>query len=105
MESGQRHGEIIAKTVNMEKANPVSTPGEDPKAWFDKGEKKELDPAASREYMAFAARADHVSQGRRDIHYSVEKICRGIVRPTIGDRREIKQLAMYLLGRPRVVTQ
>ena len=52
-----------------------------------------------------AARANYLAADRMDIQYAVKELCRAMAKPTVGDRRKMKRLARYLVGRPRVVTK
>ncbi len=104
-EADQRHGELIVKSMKLDSAKSVSTPGEDQKSWLEKEEEKELEAEAGSEYRALAARANYLALDRPDIQYAVKELCRAMAKPTVGDRRKMKRLARYLVGRPRVVTK
>ena len=64
-----------------------------------------MDAAQTTEYRALAARANYLAADRPDIQYAAKEICRGMSRPTVGDRRKLKRLARFLKGKPRVVTK
>jgi len=104
-EADQRHGELIVKTLSLDAARPISTPGEDGKPWLEEEEAKLLDAAQATEYRALAARANYLSADRPDIQYATKEVCRGMASPTVGDRRKLKRLARYLKSKPRVVTK
>ena len=104
-EADQRHGEIMAKTLELEDARPVSTAGGDEKPWLEEEESQALDAAKATEYRALAARANYLASDRPDMQYSTKEVCRGMATPTVGDRRKLKRLTRFLVGRPRVVTR
>lgn len=92
------------RALSLQEANSVVTPGEETKSWMEDEDAKELDELQSREYRALAARANYLALDRADLQYSVKELCRGMSRPTMGDRRRLKRLGRYLVGRPRVVS-
>ncbi len=104
-EADRRHAELIVKAMNLEQAKEVATPGEDEKSWRIEEEKEELPKNQVTEYRALAARANYLSADRADIQYAVKEICRGMAKPTVGDRRKLKRLARFLVGKPRVVNE
>jgi hypothetical protein len=104
-EADQRHAELVSKTLNLLEAKPVQTPGEDVKPWLEKEEEEELKAQEAGEYRALAARANYLALDRSDVQYPVKELCRGMARPTRGDKRKLKRLARYLVGQPRVVWQ
>ena len=63
-----------------------------------------MEPGMDTEYRALAARTDYLALDRADIQYAVKGICRGMARPTLGDKRKLKRLARYLKENPRVVS-
>ena len=104
-EADQRHAELIVKTLKLEDAKAVSTPGEDEKEWLMEEESEKLGEIQAREYRALAARANYMGADRADVQYAVKEICRGMANPTKGDWRKLKRLGRYLVGKPRVVLQ
>ena len=38
-----------------------------------------------------------------EIQYAVKQICRGMSKPTKGDKKRLKRLARYLKGAPRMI--
>ena len=105
LEADQRHGEYIVKALNLTEANPVTTPSEEERPWRQEEEAEKLDATGAAEYRSLAARANYLASDRPDIQFSVKEMCRSMSEPTVGDRRKLKRLARYLLGRPRVVSQ
>ena len=83
----------------------MQTPGEDVKPWLEQEEEEELKAQEAGEYRALAARANYLPLDRSDVQYNVKELCRGMARPTRGDKRNLKRLARYLVGQPRVVWQ
>ena len=102
-EADQRHGEILAKTMNLQDSKPVATPGEEDKPWLEQEEEEELGTAEASEYRALSARANYLSADRSDIQYNTKEACRGMSKPTRGDKRKLKRLVRYVSGCPRVV--
>ena len=102
-EADQRHGEMIIKTLNMEGAKGVCTPGEDEKPWKDEPNGEELKGKDITGYRALAARANYLGVDRPDIQYAVKEICRGMSKPTRGDLGKLRRLARYLIEKPRAV--
>ena len=104
-EADQRHGEVIIRAMKLEEAKAVSSPGEEAKSWLEVEEAKALDPHTAREYRALAARANYLALDRPDIQFATKEVCRGMANPTVGDKRKLKRLARYLIGRPRLVSK
>ncbi len=64
-----------------------------------------LSKEEATEYRALATSANYLGADCADIQYAVKEICRGMARPTVGDKRKLKRLARYLVGKPRVVLE
>ena len=62
-----------------------------------------LEGASAQEYRALVARLNYLAMDRADIQYSVKEVCRAMSKPTVGDKRKLKRIARYLVGRPRAV--
>ncbi len=91
--------------MNLQDAKAVSTAGEEDKPWKQQEEEVELDVAQSTEYRALAARANYLAVDRVDIQFAVKELCKSMAKPTVGDKRKLKRLARYLVGRPRLVSR
>ena len=89
-EAGQRHGELIVRTQNLDEAKEVGTPGEEGKPWKAEEEEEKLSEKPAREYRALAARANYLAADRMDLQFAVKEICRGMSAPTVGDKRKLK---------------
>ena len=63
----------------------------------------DLEKDKATEYRAISARANYLQQDRPDIQYAVKEICRTMASPSVLDRRRLKRLGRYLVGRPRLV--
>ena len=98
-EADQRHGEILVESMNINEANPVSTPG-----IKESGGESAISnqPTAFR---AAAARANYLAQDRPDLQFPAKEICRKMASPEDGDWSKIKRLARYLKGEPRLVQE
>ncbi len=104
-DADQRHAGYLVKALNLQDAKAVSTAGEEDKPWKQQEEYVELDASKSSEYRALAARANYLAADRPDIQYAVKELCKSMARPTVGDRRRLKRLARYLVGKPRLVSR
>jgi len=104
-EADQRHAEYLVRAMNLQDAKAVSTAGEEDKPWKQQEEEVELDAAQSTEYRALAARANYLAVDRADIQFAVKELCKSMAKPTVGDKRKLKRLARYLVGRPRLVSR
>ncbi len=104
-EADQRHAEFLIKALNLQEANPLSTPQEEEKPWKQTEEAQKLDSEKATEYRSLGARANYLASDRLDIQFSVKEICRNMSEPTVGDRRKLKRLTRYLIGRPRLVSE
>ena len=54
-EADQRHGELIAKALNVQEAKQMQTPGEDEKSWQEEEDRERLNNQDARKYRALAA--------------------------------------------------
>ncbi len=104
-EADQRHAEYLVRALNLEEAKAVSTAGEEETPWRRQEEEVVLDESKSTEFRALAARANYLAADRPDIQYAVKELCKAMARPTVGDRRKLKRLARYLVGKPRLVSR
>jgi len=102
-ESDQRHAEIIVKQMGLQGANAVSTPGVKISGKPNPDMDKELESKQATMYRGLAARANYLSQDRRDIRFAVKEISRRMAKPRVKDLQALKRLARYLVGRPRAV--
>ena len=102
-EADQRHADLIVKAMGLEKARPVSTPGEDEPTWKLEDNEKPLSPTETTHYRMVAARANYLATDRTDIQYATKECCRGMAAPQVQHLSGLKRLARYLLGRPRMI--
>ena len=102
-EADPRHAELIVKTLRLEAANGVRSPGEDERAWEAEENETPLQGAAASEYRALAARANYLAQDRADIQFAAKECCRGMAAPNRGHLKAIRRLARYMISVPRVV--
>ncbi len=103
-EADQRHAELIVRTLGLENAKPVSTPGEKKKA-SDVLANMSL-PVVSREritlFRSLVMRAAYLSQDRGDLTDSVKCLARKMTGPTEEDFQDLKRLARFLKGKSHV---
>ena len=104
-EADQRHGEVIVESLKLTEANEVSSPGEDAKPWEEEEDAQKLDESMAKGYRTLGARANYLAMDRPDIQFATKEICRGMANPTRGDKKKLKRLARYLIGRPRLVSK
>jgi hypothetical protein len=102
-EADQRHADILVEALKLNGANSVKTPGEDEKEHEVEENKEELKNGEATWFRALAARANYLAMDRPDIQYAVKEVCRGMAKPTVGDKKKLKRIGRYLKGRPRMV--
>ena len=102
-EADPRHAELLIKTLRLEAANGVRSPGEDERTWEEEENAVLLQGPAASEYRALAARANYLAQDRADIQFAAKECCRGMAAPNRGHLKAIRRLARYLIAAPRVV--
>ena len=73
VEADQRHGELIAQELGLEKAKGLSTPGIDEPL---KDDDEVLTDWRAGKYRSLAARANYLALDRADIQFSVKELCR-----------------------------
>ena len=83
----------------------MNTPQEEAKPWLAREEEQKLSLEKAAEYRSLSAPANYLASDRVDIQYAVKEICRSMSDPTVGDRRKLKRLARYLVGRPRLISE
>ena len=84
-EADQRHAEFLVSALNLQNANPVSTPQEEVKPWLAEEGKNKLDSEKASEYRSLSARANYLAAKRMDIQCAVEEICRAMLDPIVED--------------------
>ena len=102
-EADQRHAEIIVSALGLENAKAVVTPGEDEKPWEHEENQTALTLAEASTYRALVARCNYLAMDRADLQYAVKELCKAMSNPTIGDKKALKRVGRYLIGRPRMV--
>ena len=103
MEADQRHADILIEELNLREAKGVKSPGEEEKRWEEEENDVELDAADATVFRKVAARANYLGMDRVDIQQAVKEVCKGMAKPTVGDRKKLKRLARFLKGKPRLV--
>ena len=100
LEADQRHGELIAKEMGLDKSKGLSTSAVDEPL----GEEDlELNDWWLKNYRSLAARANYLALDRPDIQFAVKELCRSMAKPMESSRRKLVRVAKYLLHRPRLV--
>ena len=101
LEADPRHAELIIEQLGVGGNRPVITPGIDD----DDVESAEVEIEGSdaTRFRGVAARCNYLSFDRPDLQYATKEVCREMARPTTGSLRRLKRIALYLLGRPRLV--
>ena len=67
------------------------------------GSSEPLDAEAASLYRAGAARANYLALDRADLTYSAKELCRRMSEPTVADLAQLRRLAKYLAGAPRLM--
>ena len=67
------------------------------------GDVTELATDKASMFRALVARANYLSQDRGDIKYAVKELSRRMAKPRVKDIEQMKKLARYLKGNPRVI--
>ena len=62
-----------------------------------------LEPHQATQFRAQVARGIYLAQDRTDIAYAVKELSRSMATPTTNDMENLRKLARYLIGAPRVV--
>ena len=100
-EADQRHAEIIVDRFGLiGSGKGVVTPGM--RKGPEPGDEEELNRQDASAYRAMVARGNYLTQDRSDIQYAVKELSRAMACPTIGDWKNLKRLARYLVDRTRV---
>ena len=104
-EADPRHAEIIVQELGMEKCKPVKSPNEKitAEALAKRMELSEVEPDRVRQYRSLTMRAGFLAQDRPDLSETVKCLARKMKSPTEADFGDLKRLARYLKGTPRMV--
>jgi hypothetical protein len=101
-EADQRHAEIVIKSLNLDNAKGVSTPGTKDR---DKSEEDDelLNAETATLYRACVARCNFLSLDRPDIQFATKELSRTMSKPTLHDMANLKRLGRHLKQHPRAV--
>ena len=104
-EPDQRHAEIIMKSMGVQDAKPLSTPGanEDKDIVNIRSKSRVLTGKAATEYRALAARLNYLALDRMDLQYVAKCVSKYMASPCEHDWLALKKVAKYLVGKPRFV--
>ena len=92
-EADQRHVEIILRDLGLTgKVTTIPIPYEKRITVEIENPAPDLEGSAATLYRATVARANYLSQGRSDMRYAVEELCRHMSKPTERDMEKIKKL-------------
>jgi hypothetical protein len=98
-EADQRHAEIIITHQGLDsESKAVVTPGEKD-LHIEEDDDQELEGGEATNYRAMTARGIYMSQDRTDIQSSVKELARHMAKPRKSDRKRLKRLGRYLIGR------
>ena len=70
-EADQRHAELIIEALDLQKANPCSTPGEDERVVEEINVTEECDIQCAGRFRAIVARANYLAQDRSESQFPV----------------------------------
>ena len=106
-EGDPRRAQEVIKALNLEEANPVSTPMTTDKDEKDnngaEGEDTLLTMEEATKFRAIAARLNYMALDRSDIAVAVMRVCSRMANPALDDWTKLKRIGGYLLHRPRVI--
>ena len=103
-EADQRHAEIMTKTLQLEHANGVDTPGTSAaKASEEEEEDEELPHNEIKPYRGCAARCNFLGLDRPDIQYAAKEVSRAMAKPYQSNVKALKRMGRYLQSYPRAV--
>ena len=104
-EADPRHVDQMLRELELERCKPVKTPSE--KMSAEDAQAKLEAPTVSPDRLSFfrslVMRASYISQDRPDISECVKSPARRMHEPKEVDFQNLKRLARYLKGKPRVV--
>ena len=105
-EADPRHAQKIIRSLNLEKAKGVTTPGTREDARRDEDHEEAqggeaVTGAAATEFRGIVARANYLALDRPDIMYATKEASRRMSAPHSSDYRLLKRLGRYLVEKPR----
>ena len=92
----------MAKTLQLEQANGVDTPGTTAKP-PEEEEDEELPHNEIKPYRGCAARSNFLGLDRPDIQYAAKEVSRAMAKPHQSNVTALKRLGRYLHKYPRSV--
>ena len=102
-EADPRHAEIVIKSLGLESAKAVISPGTAELSRDD--EKQLLDEKEAYLYRSCTMRASYLAADRPDLEFAVKECSREMKEPTVSSMLKLKRIARYLIGKPRLVWQ
>ena len=104
LEADPRHAELIIEQLGVGGCKPVISPGiDDDDDDDDDGVEAEIEGEDATRFRGVAARCNYLAFDRPDLQYATKEVCREMAKPTTGSLRRLRRIALYLLGRPRLV--
>ena len=95
---------MTIRQLQLENAKSVTTPEEEAIAdVISASGLPQLDTERTTLYRSLVMRAQFLAQDRADLGEAVKSLTRKMRPPTDADMKDMKRLARYLVGRPRVV--
>ena len=100
-----RHAEMFIRQLQLPNAKSVTTPAEKKKlaGVISAPGQTQLDTEKTTLYRSLVMRAQLLTQDRADLSEAVKSLTRKMKPPADADMKDLKRLALYLVGKPRVV--
>jgi hypothetical protein len=104
-EADQRHAEILTKSLQLDNAKGVETPGvvDHSRPDGDELESEALDSSDTTAYRACAARCNFLGLDRPDLQFAAKEVSRSMANPKQSDVASLKRLGRYVKKYPRAV--
>ena len=104
LEADPRHAELVVREFGVEGGREAASIGD--KEFFKKENTEAnmelLDGEEATRYRATVARLNYMCPERPDLHFAVKELAKGMANPKQLDLIQLKRLARYLKGRPRL---
>ena len=102
IEADPRHAERLVRQLNVEGANPLSTPGV--KAQAAEIETDEpVDEHKGRVFKAATARSNYMGDDRPECKFATKECCRHMASPTVVAHGALKRIGRFVEGHRRLV--
>ena len=100
IEADPRHGELIIKELELDKAKGLTTPGVDEPVTEDDAE---ITDWRATQFRSISARANYLALDRPDLQFAVKELGRSMSRPTENPWKTFIRLGKYIVHKPKLV--